>query len=685
MLGVPQSVNITDLLCKSADFLIKFPFINNNEINESTFDQKISFEQLVKLIAIYTNKLNGILAMDYNLPKLLFLSFSDSDAEIVTPEDKTSEPIAFPLKDTDTWNSLEVIETFDGLDIKHRFISAFDLYRLVSFLLAIVEYRSHHRALACSKKFAGDYFVTGPYSQFQSAALCILRAIAQGNIPEREDCIVQSEESSAIVAPGSVEAEWTRRMKNVKIFFPEFERAFHASFPYLFVPLTELFGRLLFSESASSRERDNSGAHDLYDDGYDEQEDEFSEDNKEEFDEKQRRRSLNVEDKMLSRPSINKERSMSYSGGLKPSIPSASASSSNGNKSASTKPKGDIFKREGRTKLITPATMAQLSAMLGPGLYTRLKRLYVGSEAGFSLRSFESRVFKWRAPTLLLVSGREIEVPLSLAGVGSSVGPSGTPIGARERAFNDLIPPLRRLHEQTTTKKHVRRPVFFAAYIVEPWKSHAKNTFGNSESFLIQLEQVQDRFNAEANGPANAPYSTAGKPKHYAYFTRTQPGGIGFGSPVPQSGTSSTVSSFSQSHSGSLGSSGFKMGGSSGSSGSSGSGVFGPRFDLGSVSLTLNESLEYGVFRHVGPGGSYSRTEGMRRDCEFETRFEITEVEVWGSGKDEDLEEQRRRWEWEEREAQYRQRVNIHNIGEERAFLEMAGLVGNHGNGGSMG
>lgn len=101
--------------------------------------------------------------------------------------------------------------------------------------------------------------------------------------------------------------------------------------------------------------------------------------------------------------------------------------------------------------------------------------------------------------------------------------------------------------------------------------------------------------------------------------------------------------------------------------------------------MTLDDALEFGVFRHVGRGGSYRPTNGNRETDEWEDRFDISEVEVWGSGGDEDLEEQRKKWEWEEREALYRQRVNLKNMGEERAFLEMAGLIGNHGSGGSMG
>lgn len=62
----------------------------------------------------------------------------------------------------------------------------------------------------------------------------------------------------------------------------------------------------------------------------------------------------------------------------------------------------------------------------------------------------------------------------------------------------------------------------------------------------------------------------------------------------------------------------------------------------------------------------------------------ITDIEVWGVGSNKELDEQRKQWEWEEKQAKARQSVNLRNTGEERAFLEMAGLVGNHGSGGSI-
>ena len=61
-------------------------------------------------------------------------------------------------------------------------------------------------------------------------------------------------------------------------------------------------------------------------------------------------------------------------------------------------------------------------------------------------------------------------------------------------------------------------------------------------------------------------------------------------------------------------------------------------------------------------------------------------MEVWGCGGDEEAQKQRAAWAWEEREAAARRNVNLgKDIEADRALLEMAGLVGNHGaSGGSM-
>jgi hypothetical protein len=50
--------------------------------------------------------------------------------------------------------------------------------------------------------------------------------------------------------------------------------------------------------------------------------------------------------------------------------------------------------------------LSQLSFFLPPStLFRRLRLLYSGAAAGFSMGSFEKSVFNWRAPSILLVSG----------------------------------------------------------------------------------------------------------------------------------------------------------------------------------------------------------------------------------------------------------------------------------------
>lgn len=590
-LAIPDSTNVANLLFKSVSVLAAFPFVHKMA------PAVLTYEALVKIIALYTRRLNGILNPDYDLGKLLFYSFStvenrrsNDDKETLESskdkndiahesDDEDEDLVVFSISGKEAWNNLPYIIKYDHEKSYQIYITAYDLHNLVSFLLCIFDLKPE-LSLA-SQKYA-EYFGEKQYTHFEKSALNILRAI-DPDLPERENY--------------SSKTEWEDKLKGVKIEYSQFSKAYQNSFPYLFHPLSALFERFLFSNEVNGKlvPKEPTG-----------------------FNEK-------PEEGIENKPSLN-----SSVGTSKKSLKS-----------------GDIFEREGTTKLINPATMAQLGTIFGHEIYGKFKKLYIGSGAGFSLRSFETKVFKWRAPTLLLISGREIEVP----GVNS-----------RERQFNDFIPPLSSLRGEYLSSDHTKRhprSFMYCAYITDPWKAHAKKNFGNDESMIIQLKPVQDKFSSVPI-VSSGPYSTR-NPQHeqFVYFSRAKPGGIGFGSapPQPLSKSASKV-----------------VLGSSASN-----------FSLGNVSLTLDDALEFGVFRHVGLGGSYRPTTGAREAKEWEDRFEISEIEVWGSGKDEDLEEQRKQWEWEEREAQYRQRVNVKNIGEERAFLELAGLVGNHGNGGSMG
>ncbi|SLM35511.1 TLDc domain [Lasallia pustulata] len=254
-------------------------------------------------------------------------------------------------------------------------------------------------------------------------------------------------------------------------------------------------------------------------------------------------------------------------------------------------------------------------------LFRRLRLLYSGGDAGFSMGSFEQKVFNWRAPSILLVAGTRL--------------PS-IPKGGRERAFADSLPPKRFLDGATGNNKAGR--VVFGVYLNVPWKQTYKRAMGDSSTLLFQLEPIHEVFHASL---VNTDYATFAK------------SGISFGSPPPRPKPVSGLSSHTT---------------------------------LGPVSLMLDESLGYGVFTHdAGGGGAFHPSQSPRYD--WQDRFEIESLEVWGRGGDEEAEKQRAAWAWEEREAAARRNIQLgKDVEADRALLEMAGLLGNHGaSGGSMG
>ncbi|KAK9486728.1 TLD-domain-containing protein [Lipomyces starkeyi] len=278
------------------------------------------------------------------------------------------------------------------------------------------------------------------------------------------------------------------------------------------------------------------------------------------------------------------------------------------------------------TKLMNATMIAQLATFMDINsfqLYGGLKKLYVGSEAGFSMGSFEQKVFKWNAPTIVLISGYIL---------------APEPKGARERAFSDQLPPIRYGNSTSAVIKRNGK-VTYGAVVSTPWKVSHKECFGDNSTALFQLEPVQDVFRSTGyNG-------------NYVYFSKTL--GLGFGNVPPKQNSH-------QNHGA-------------------------PQYAFGDLSLTLEHALEFGVFRHVG--SETFRSSQIREHVDFEDRFAITELEVWGCGADEVLREQARLWAWEEKEALRRKTVNLpKDIEESRALLEMAGLVGGGGkrSGGSV-
>ncbi|KAJ6442674.1 TLDc domain containing protein 2 [Purpureocillium lavendulum] len=268
--------------------------------------------------------------------------------------------------------------------------------------------------------------------------------------------------------------------------------------------------------------------------------------------------------------------------------------------------------------------LAQISMFLpGSSLFRRVRRLYSGNDAGFSMGGFQSKVFNWRAPTILLVSGTRLD---------------DVPDGGQETAFAESLPPKRFPHGSKSDR------VTFGVYVREPWKLTHKECFGDSETVLFQLEPIHDVFPAST---LNTDYVSFTQPPS------NQPG-VAFGCPHPKPSKSSRRQ---ETHS------------------------------LGAVSLLFHDSFEFGVFNHDyhSRGGAFHTS--MVRKFNFQDRFQIEQLEVWGCGGDEEAKAQAERWAWEAREAEARRKINLGtgDIEADRALLEMAGLIGGNRSGGSMG
>ena len=286
-----------------------------------------------------------------------------------------------------------------------------------------------------------------------------------------------------------------------------------------------------------------------------------------------------------------------------------------------------LLQQEG--EILDVNLLSQLAFFLGgASLFRRLRPLYFGSDAGFSLGSFETRVFNWRAPTILLVSGTRISDP---------------PSAPRERAFADTLPPKRFPAGSHGNRSDDR--VVYGAYLSVPWKQTHKECFGDASTVLFQLSPIHEVF----------PASTLST--EYASFTKppVPHAGIGFGSAPPRPRATSGMASHAA---------------------------------LGPASLHLDASLEFGVFTHdADGGGSFRASAGTRAGNSWQDRFAVDALEVWGVGGDDEERSQRERWAWEEREAERRRRINVGqgDVDADRALLEMAGLVGQNRSGGSMG
>ncbi|EWG42011.1 hypothetical protein FVEG_03968 [Fusarium verticillioides 7600] len=274
-------------------------------------------------------------------------------------------------------------------------------------------------------------------------------------------------------------------------------------------------------------------------------------------------------------------------------------------------------------EILNQNTLSQISLFLpGTDLFRRVRLLYSGNDAGFSMGSFQTKVFNWQAPTLLLVSGTRL---------------GDEPEGGQESSFAASLPPKRFPHGSRSDR------LTFGVYVREPWKHTHRECFGDSETTLFQLEPIHDVFPAST---INKDYVTFTKaPAHHPMMS--------FGCPHPHP---------SQAH------------------------RKADMLRLGPVSLLLDDSFEFAVFNHdfTSRGGAFHSS--VVRKYDFQDRFQIESLEVWGCGGDKEAQAQAEKWAWEEREAEARRKINLGNgdIEADRALLEMAGLIGGNRSGGSM-
>ncbi|QWU87319.1 hypothetical protein CA3LBN_001584 [Candidozyma haemuli] len=286
-----------------------------------------------------------------------------------------------------------------------------------------------------------------------------------------------------------------------------------------------------------------------------------------------------------------------------------------------------------QTRLVNEASLSLITLALrsaGKNISvgtSNIVNLYNGSQSGFSIRSLESKIFKWHAPTILLVSGKRLK--------SKTINTN-----RRYQEFDQEYPryflanenPLRSWQGESDR-------ITYAVFLNSPWKSSNKKNFGDEETVIVSLSPRFDYFKSRLDPVLQG---------QSVYFSNLGMG-LGFGNDQPVN--KNTIR----------------------------------KYLPGNVSLTIEANLEFAVFRHIRSSGpnsaNYFEKSAQQElvDDDYEDRFMITDLEVWGIGSNKELEEQRKLWEWEEKQAKARQSVNVRDMGEERAFLEMAGLIGNYG------
>ncbi|CUM63136.1 uncharacterized protein PRCAT00000703001 [Priceomyces carsonii] len=299
-------------------------------------------------------------------------------------------------------------------------------------------------------------------------------------------------------------------------------------------------------------------------------------------------------------------------------------------------PKGSKRVTLKETKLVNEATISYISLVLNTLKSNvvvsdqNMIQLYIDSYSGFSIRSLELKIFKWQAPTIFFVSGKRLKNKTIHS-------------NKRYQKFDSEYPRFfLSLENSRKDWQHDNERITYAVLVTQPWRNSNKRNFGDEGTVIIQLLPRLDFYKSVHNPVLKG---------ELIYFNNLGCG-VGFGNNQPIN--KNTVR----------------------------------KYVPGDVSLTIEANLEFAIFRHLSTLTSrttsyFQKTQQHQIIHEdYEDRFMITDLEVWGVGSTKELDEQKKQWEWEEKQAEARRGINLKNLGEERAFLEMVGLVGNHNSSG---
>ncbi|KAI9727851.1 MAG: Restriction of telomere capping protein 5 [Cirrosporium novae-zelandiae] len=276
--------------------------------------------------------------------------------------------------------------------------------------------------------------------------------------------------------------------------------------------------------------------------------------------------------------------------------------------------------------ILDPPTLSQLSFFFPSDIvFNRLRPLYSASKSGFSLNSLSQKLFHWKAPTLLLVSGTRLPA---------------NPTTPRERTFADSLPHSRLSPSPSANSNHV----IFGAYLTTSWKATPKTPLVDSDALLFQLSPYHDIFPSSIS-------------THLSTATFSTILGLSFGCAVPKTSPSNTHPQP----------------------------LLGPvslHVDPALDFAVFTHDASSSPTSSFRPSSSPVRA----RRGDWQERFEIDSFEVWGIGGEEEEVRMHRDTKWEEREAARRRGINsTGDVEADKALLELAGIIGGGRSGGSMG